>query len=216
MAFDKETRKIRDLSEEAARELAEEVNSMKYEKSRKKKAESLRRGLKANVSICGAISKETGRICSRPPVEGATRCAAHGGCSTGARTPEGKEKALANLNPRANFVTGMYGQFVMSAEEDTFYETMMNHYIDELDLDPANILILDRALRNFILNQRKERVEAEEILNEIQFDIDYDSKFLKHMQALGLDRKFQLSVSNKENNSGGSGIAMLFMNDGDE
>lgn len=196
---------------------AEEVNSMKYPKSRKDKAEKLRKPLSRVDIICGAIERSTGKICTQSPAEGSTngRCARHGGLSTGAVTEEGKQRALANLNPRANLIHGLYSQFTMTLEESDFYVGFMNYYIEELDLDPANMLLLDRALRNFILNQRKERAEAGEIVDESNSYNDYDTKFMRYMQALGMDRKFQVQEKNKGENTGkvAGGIASLFLDD---
>jgi hypothetical protein len=195
-------------------EEVEYINNMKYTKSRKERAEKLRKELGKVDIICGAIEKATGKICSEKPAEGSTngRCARHGGLATGAKTEEGKQKALANLNPRARLIHGMYSRFVMTQEEQDFYEGMMNYYIEELDLDPINILALDRALRNFILNQRKEIAEAGEIVDESQSYNDYDTKFMRWLQTLGLDRKFNISKDHKDN-QGAGGIAMLFMDD---
>ena len=194
----------------------EHINDMKYPKSRRERAEKIRKKLGKVEIICGAIDKRTGKICSKKPAEGSTngRCAQHGGLSTGAVTEEGRQRSLANLNPRANLIHGMYSRFTMTQEENDFYVGFMNWYIEELDLDPANILMLDRALRNFILNQRKEIAEAGEIVDESDSYNDYDSKFMRYMQALGLDRKFNISKDHKDNSSGG-GIAMLFMEDED-
>lgn len=184
----------------------EAINNMKYTKSRKKRAEALRSQLKKIDVICGAIDKSTGKICTNPPYikeDGSTngRCLAHGGNTTGPVTEEGRKRALANLNPRARLIHGLYSRFVMTQEELDFYIYMMNYYTETLDLDPANILLLDRALRNFILNQRKEIAEAHEIVDESQSYNDYDSKFLRYMQALALDRRFKESKDNKENAS---------------
>lgn len=188
----------------------EYINQMKYEKSRKARAEKIRKELGKIDLICGAIMKD-GKICTEPPAEGGNngRCAKHGGLSTGAKTPEGRARALSNLNPRANLIHGLYSRFTMTKEEMEFYESMMNHYIEEYDLDPINILALDRALRNFILNQRKEIAEAGEMLDESQTYNDYDTKFMRWVQVLAFDRKFNLSKEHKDNNSGG--IALLFM-----
>lgn len=199
------------------RKLAEEINGMTYDKSRKKRAEELRKELMKADIICGAIERNTGKICSKDPhvrEDGSSngRCLAHGGNVSGQVTEEGKARALANLNPKARLVHGLYSRFVMSAEENDFYVTMMNHYIEELDLDPANMLLLDRALRNFILNQRKEVAEAGEIVDETNSYNDYDTKFMRYMQALGMDRKFNVSKEHKDNTQQG-GIAMLFMNE---
>lgn len=200
---------LRSKTEKLAQE-ALKVNDMKYEKSRKARAEALRKELSKTSLICGAVSKD-GKICTKEPVEDATRCAQHGGLSTGAVTEEGKARALANLNPRAHFIHGLYSKFTMTVEEKTLYDTMMNHYIETADLDPANIMLMDRALRNFILNQRKERAEEYDIVDETDSYNDYDTKFMRYMQALGLDRKFNVSKEHKDNSSGG--IAMLFTDD---
>ncbi|WP_218924885.1 HGGxSTG domain-containing protein [Priestia megaterium] len=195
-------------------EEVELVNNMKYPKSRKDRAESMRKQLSKVDIICGAIDRSKGKICSKPPVEGAKRCAQHGGLSTGAVTEEGKARALANLDPRASLIHGMYSQFVMTTEEQDFYVGFMNYYIEALDLDPMNILGLDRALRNFILNQRKEIAQAGEIVDESNSYNDYDTKFMRYMQTLGLDRKFNISNEHKDNNkSEASSITMLFMDD---
>jgi hypothetical protein len=45
---------------------------------------------------CGAKTR-TGEPCKRKPELGKRRCRNHGGCSTGARTPEGRARALAAL-----------------------------------------------------------------------------------------------------------------------
>lgn len=208
--------KLRKTAERLLAEV-EHINNMKYTKSRKERAEKLRKQLGKVDIICGAIERATGKICSRPPAEGSTngRCAQHGGLSTGAVTPEGKARSLANLNPRANLIHGLYSRFTMTLEEQEFYEGMMNYYIEELDLDPINVLALDRALRNFILNQRKEIAEAGEIVDESESYNDYDTKFMRWLQALGLDRKFNISKDHKDNNTSGD-IALLFMNDDEE
>lgn len=188
------------------------INDMKYDKSRRSKAEALRKELSKVDIICGAIERSTGKICSKDPVEGAKRCLQHGGASTGAVTEEGRKNSLANLNPRANFVNGLYGRFVMTSEEALFYETMMNYYIEEADLDPANILLMDRAMRNFILNQRQEQAQENEEVYTSEYQQDYDSKFMRYMQALGLDRKFNVSKDHKDNGSSGD-ISLLFMDE---
>lgn len=189
----------------------EEINSMKYTKSRQQRAEAMRKELQKVDIICGAIERSTGKICSSEPAEGATngRCARHGGLATGPTSEEGKQRALANLDPRAGLIHGMYSRFVMTLEEETFYVGFMNYYIEELDLDPANMLLLDRALRNFILNQRKELAEAGEIVDESNSYNDYDTKFMRYMQALGLDRKFNVSKEHKDN-KGDVDLSLIF------
>lgn len=177
---------------------AEEINDMQYEKSRKSKAEFLRKELKEVKTICGAISAN-GKICTVSPVDGAARCAQHGGMATGPTTEEGKLRAQANLSPLAAMIHGMYAKFVFTVEEQAFYEYMMSAYEEAYELDLANLMLLDRALRNFILNQRKEIALAGQQVDESNSYNDYDTKFLRYMQALGFDRKFNMSKENKNN-----------------
>jgi hypothetical protein len=213
--------RLKSISEKDAEKLLSEVelvNNMKYPKSRKDRSEALRQQLSKVDLICGAIEKSTGKICTNEPAEGGTngRCKKHGGLSTGAVTEEGKQRALANLDPRANLIHGMYSRFTMTLEESDFYVGFMNWYIEELDLDPANMLLLDRALRNFILNQRKEIAEAGEIVDESNSYNDYDTKFMRYMQALGLDRKFNVSKEHKDN-KGDVDLSLIFdMGSGEE
>lgn len=195
--------------EENPHEVVAEINDMTYEKSRKDKAEFIRKQVGQMKVICGAI-KQNGRICSETPVEGKARCAQHGGLSTGAVTEEGKQRALANLSPMANMIHGLYARFQFTEEESLFYVTMMSHYEQEYELDMANLMLLDRALRNFILNQRKEIAKAGEIVDESNSYNDYDTKFLRYMQALGFDRKFNMSKENKENKGDNVNLNVLF------
>lgn len=190
------------------------INNMKYAKSRRKRIEAIRKQLKRITVICGAIEQTTGKVCTKKPhtrEDGSSngRCIAHGGDSNGPATAEGKARALANLHPQAKIVTGLYTHFSMTQEELDFYVHMMNHYINAYELDPINTLLLDRGVRNFILNQRKERAEAHEILEEDKAYNDYDSKFLRYMQALGLDRKFNLSKEHKDNGPSMTDLAVL-------
>ncbi|EOQ01011.1 HGGxSTG domain-containing protein [Bacillus cereus] len=186
-----------------AKKTVEEINGMAYDTARKNKVTAhIKNELKKVTIICGAVRADTGKICSNEPVEGAARCAMHGGYSTGPTSEEGKKRALANLNPRANLVHGLNSKFVMTQEENALYTGLMNHYIEELDLDPMNIIILHRAIMNLIMNERREIAKEGEILDESQSMNDYDSKFLRFAQALGMDRKFQVSTSHKDNQKG--------------
>jgi hypothetical protein len=210
MSDERTAKALRSHAEKLVSEV-DTINGMKYEKSRKARAEAMRKELQKVDIICGAIERSTGKICTKAPAEGSTngRCTQHGGLSTGAVTEEGKQRALANLDPRAGLIHGMYSRFVMTVEESDFYVGFMNYYIEELDLDPANMLLLDRALRNFILNQRKELAEAGEIVDESNSYNDYDTKFMRYMQALGLDRKFNVSKEHKDN-KGDVDLSLIF------
>ncbi|QNI20422.1 hypothetical protein [Bacillus phage 1_ICo-2020] len=181
----------------------EEINNMQYDKSRKDKiTPHVKNEFKKHTIICGAVQSATGKICSKPPVEGAARCAQHGGLATGPKTEEGKKRALAKLNPMAALVHGLNSRFVMTVEEEELYSAMMNLGIEKFQLDEFNIIMLHRGLMALILNERKEIAAAGEIIDESNSYNDYDSKFLKYMQALGLDRKFNESTNNKNNDKG--------------
>lgn len=187
-----------------------EINNMKYDKPRKDKVTPhIKNELKKVTIICGAVRKDNGKICSNPPVEGAARCAAHGGHSTGPTSEEGKQRAIANLNPQAALIHGLNAKFVMTVEEEALYSGLMNYAIEELDLDPMNIILMHRALMNLIKNERKEVAQAGEMLDETDSYQDFDSKFLKYVQALGMDRKFNVSVNHKDNNKG-TNLNVLF------
>jgi len=185
-------------------EEVDNINDMTYAKSRKKRAELIKKQLKNVKVICGAINRE-GKVCTKVPhtkEDGSSngRCLEHGGNTNGPVTPEGRRKALSKLNPQAHMVFGLYSRFVMSEEEMDFYVGMMNYYIEALQLDLGNILLLDRAIRNFIINQRREiALNEEDSLAESQSYNDYDTKFLRYMQALGVDRKFNESRDNSSN-----------------
>ncbi|WP_130067472.1 HGGxSTG domain-containing protein [Bacillus albus] len=199
---DAEKRLISKLRKDAKTTVAE-INNMKYDKPRKDKiTPHIKNELKKVTIICGAVSSANGKICSNPPVEGAARCAAHGGYSTGPVSEEGKKNALSNLHPQAALVHGLNSRFVMTVEEEALYTGLMNIGIEKYNLDEFNTIILHRGLMNLILNERKEIAKAGEIIDESNSYNDYDSKFLKYMQALGLDRKFNESTNNKNNDKG--------------
>lgn len=207
---DAEKRLISKIRSDAHKTVAE-INGMAYDTARKNKVTAhIKNELKKVTIICGAVRKDTGKICSNEPVEGAARCAIHGGHSTGPKTEEGKRNAIANLNPRANLVHGLNSKFVMTVEEEALYAGLMNHAIETLDLDPFNVIILHRGLMNLILNERREIALAGEIVDEASAMNDYDSKFLRYMQALGLDRKFNESKENKNNKGDGVNLNVLF------
>ncbi|HHQ8913287.1 TPA: HGGxSTG domain-containing protein [Bacillus cereus] len=179
---------------------ATEINSMQYDTARKNKVTPhIKNEFKKATIICGAVRKDTGKICPNPPVEGSARCAAHGGYSTGPVSEDGKKRALANLNPQAALVHGLNARFVFTVEEEALYTGLMNYAIEELQLDQMNIILMHRAIMNLIKNERKEVAQAGEILDESDSYQDFDSKFLKYVQALGMDRKFNISNSHKDN-----------------
>ena len=59
---------------------------------------------------CGARRRRDGRPCQALSVPGKRRCRWHGGCSTGARTPEGRARSLRNLRQFSAPLTPADGQ----------------------------------------------------------------------------------------------------------
>lgn len=55
------------------------------------------RGLGEQRIICGARRRRDGNPCQSQSVPGKRRCKWHGGCSTGPRTAEGRERSMRNL-----------------------------------------------------------------------------------------------------------------------
>ncbi|RXF11113.1 hypothetical protein EG878_14755 [Enterococcus faecalis] len=182
----------------------------------------LKKDAKKADKICGAWIADKNRICSESPhikEDGTSngRCLAHGGNTTGPKTEEGKKRAIANLHPMANMIYGLYkDKFIFTMEEEEFYTEMMNVYITTYNLDMANIMLLDRALRNFIMNSRREVANADQEVQETESYSDFDAKHLRYMQALAFDRKFNQSISNADNAQKIDLAAMFLPTDQDE
>lgn len=127
------------------------------------------RELKKNKEICGALSN-SGKICINKPhykENGTTngRCIWHGGKSTGAKTKEGKKKALDNLRGKSP-VHGLYTKDFLSTLTDD--EIAFMHWLEEgvkahyevstpLEETALQMLIME-ALRHFrMVNTRFEK-----------------------------------------------------------
>jgi hypothetical protein len=83
--------------------------------------------LQKETVICGALKRKDGvySACLRSPVEGAQRCAWHGGNSLAGeeRTPAQKLVTMKYLRPEASFVHGLY------SEESTFVKSLTDEEI---------------------------------------------------------------------------------------
>lgn len=173
----------------------------------------LRGKLKKVPKICGAI-QGGGKVCMRSPYikeDGTTngRCAVHSGKGTGAKTKEGREKALSKLNPKARLIHGVYSADFkdnLTAEEVKFYNDTMDWFLEDNELDPVNIALLDRYILNFIKQARKDSIK---FLDESPSYNDFETKMIRLAETLGLNRKFQLSRENSTNTSNVD-ISMLF------
>ncbi|MBO1511544.1 HGGxSTG domain-containing protein [Metabacillus bambusae] len=173
------------------------------EEQKEEKLLELKRGLKKEATICGAM-KNTGKICLREPFikdDGSTngRCQFHGGKSTGATTEEGRLKQMANLEPKANLIHGVYSKdfkSMLTQEEVGLYNYIVNWFCDNFEVDPINLGLLDR----YIMNQIKAlRLDSIDFLRESREYNDVEMKMLRFAESLGLNKRFKDSKENKDN-----------------
>jgi len=144
---------------------------------------------------CTAKSKQTGFQCKNWAMDGKTKCKYHGG-ATPPRTQEQKDAMKGNTYALKH---GIYSNKLLTPEEHDWYEKTMKSWTEKYQLDEVNQLLLDRALRNYIRQARKELFEAENgMVDERGILIDNDSKFIKYISMLGLDRKFNMTLKKEE------------------
>ncbi|USL32933.1 HGGxSTG domain-containing protein [Priestia megaterium] len=178
------------------------------EENQEEALEELKKKLKKVPAICGAVMGGS-KVCMRKPISDNGRCAVHGGKATGAKTEEGREKALSKLNPKANLIHGIYSadfKDKLTKEEVEFYNETMEWFLKDNELDPVNIALLDRYILNFIKQARKDSVK---FLDESPSYNDFETKMIRFAETLGLNKKFRDSKDNKGNTSNFD-ITMLF------
>ncbi|MGG3446283.1 hypothetical protein [Bacillus nitratireducens] len=120
----------------------------------------------------------------------------------GARTPEGKAKALKNLTP-GNYIHGLYLKDFkadLSQEENDWYKATFDHYKENYELGKLDLETLDLALINLIKARRK-NANMEYAINEKVSMVDFEARYLRQIDELGLSRKYRLSKGNIENKS---------------
>lgn len=144
---------------------------------------------------CTAKSKQTGEQCKNWAVEGKTKCRFHGG-KTPPRTEEQKAKHRGNTYALKH---GIYSNKLLTEEEKSFYYSKMEEWTKKYNLDEPNQLLLDRALRTYIKQARKDAYDLEKgEFTERGVVLDNESKFQKYMDMLGLSRKFNLQLKQDE------------------
>jgi hypothetical protein len=146
-----------------------------------------------NEVICGALTG-SGKVCIRAPYikeDGSTngKCYAHGGKSTGARTEEGKKKAIKNLRARTP-VHGLYSKNfleTLSEEELAFMQWMEDsvkaRYEIETALEETSLqMLIMEAVRHFrMVNTKFEK--------ETKHASEYLTKFLRIIETQGWRKK---------------------------
>ncbi|MFT4417044.1 HGGxSTG domain-containing protein [Fredinandcohnia humi] len=175
----------------------------------------LKKVMKKTASICGAL-KKNGTVCHRQPwinPDGSTngRCASHSGKYSGQKTEEGRLRSLANLNPKARLIHGMYSETLkeqLTKEEAEFYNAMVDEFCEKYpeSADLANLNLLHRFSINTIKTMRMESVD---FMKESKSQNSFESMILRFAETLGLNKKFKDSKENKDNKSDIS-LAMLF------
>ena len=199
-----------------SQELQRKIEAFEGE-TEEKKIKETKKLMKKEPEICGAL-QGNGTVCVKAPyvlpsgsING--RCASHGGKVTGQTTEEGRLKSLANLNPKARLVHGMYSEEFKSKftkEEVEFYNEMINWFFETFpeDTDPVNVSLLSGYATTVI---KKMRQESTDFTRESRSQNSFDRLMMSFANELGLNKKYRDSKQNKDNSK--SGVAMLFMED---
>ena len=119
---------------------------------------------------------------------------------TGPKTKEGKAKALKNLTP-GNYIHGLYLKDFradLTQEENQWYKEMFEHYKENYELDKLDLETLDLALINLIKARRKNVNMAYAVGEKVSM-VDFEARYLRQVDELGLSRKYRLSKNNSEN-----------------
>ncbi|GAA1379936.1 hypothetical protein GCM10009597_32490 [Peribacillus frigoritolerans] len=122
---------------------------------------------------------------------------------------------MANLNSKAALVHGIYSQSFkdqLTKEEVEFYNETVEWFLEENEIDPVNLAMLDRYIFNFIKQARK---DSANFLDESPSYNDFETKLIRLAESLGLNRKFTKSKENKDNASIVS-LTDLFMDEEDK
>lgn len=121
----------------------------------------------------------------------------------GPQTEEGKKKSLSNLTP-GNYIHGLYLKDFkadLSQEENDWYKEMFDHYQENYELDKLDLETLDLALINLIKARRKNGSSLEYAVQEKVSMVDFEARYLRQVDELGLSRKYKLSKGNVNNKS---------------
>ncbi|MGY1461785.1 HGGxSTG domain-containing protein [Bacillus toyonensis] len=166
---------------------------------------TIKKELKAEDSICGAIKGNNTVCVNKPSNEKNLRCRYHGGKSTGATTEEGKKKMKENLAKGRQPIHGLYQKdflATLTEEEKDWYSDTMQWYKDNYeDLDPLDISKIDLALINTLKSWRKNGKSMDYAVNERVSMADFESRMIRLLDDLGMSRKFRKSRDNASNST---------------
>jgi hypothetical protein len=185
--------KFRDLSTELQAKVKTLEMIAEKEGKDEAKVHEYYRDLKKSTVICGALTTSN-KICTNKPYykeDGTTngRCIIHGGKSTGAKTKEGREKAIANLRGRSP-VHGLYTKDFLSTLTDDeiafmqwLEEGVRAYYEVSTPLEETALqMLITEAMKHFrIVNTRFEK--------ESKYTSEPLTKFLRIIETQGWRRK---------------------------
>jgi len=124
---------------------------------------------------------------------------------------------LANLNPKANTIHGIYSKEfkdMLTQEETELYNLLMDYYLDNYESDPFNMALVDRYALNLI---KVARLDSKQFLKDSQSYNDPETKLIRYIETLGLNNKFKMSKENKNNKGEDVNLNVLFdMGDGNQ
>lgn len=160
--------------------------------------------LQISPSFCGFADWTSGqlRICKNPPFNPANG-RANGRCKQHYMSGElqYQDRAIEKIHDaEVKAIYLSYQDKFMTEQEKALYIAVMNWFTkEEEDYTPIDLMVLDRGLRSYINAVRKE-MQADDfgVPTVRKDDIDFDTKFLRAITTLGLDRKFRISKKPKE------------------
>ncbi|TCP28796.1 hypothetical protein EV207_11522 [Scopulibacillus darangshiensis] len=204
-------------------ELQKKIEALEGETD-KSKIKELKDLMKLEPEVCGALQKN-GQVCVKAPWRNENgeinngRCAVHKGKPNThiSKDPERRAKQLANLNPKAGLIHGMYSKDFkdkFTKEEVEFYNETVNWFVDTYpeDADPINLNLLHRYAINAIKTMRQ---ESTDFLKESRSQNSFEKLMSSFVNDLGLNKRYKDSKENKDNKQDIS-LAMLFDTDDNE
>jgi len=163
--------------------------------------------LEVSQSFCGFVDWTTGqmKVCKHPPFtpangRGNGRCKQHF-MSGQLQYQDTMLQKIEEAQVKAIFLS--YQDKFMTQQEKMLYISIMNWFTqEEPEYTPIDLMVLDRGLRSYINAVRKEIDSPEFGVPTVRKDdIDFDTKFLRAITTLGLDRKFRMSKKKGDDKS---------------
>lgn len=175
--------------------------------------------LEKSVSYCGFVDWSSGkmRVCKHSPFtpangRGNGRCKQHF-MSGQLQYQDTMLQKIEEAQVKAIYLS--YQDKFMTQQEKMLYISIMNWFTqEEPEYTPIDLMVLDRGLRSYINAVRKEIDSPEFGVPTVRKDdIDFDTKFLRAITTLGLDRKFRQS---KKKDTSGDNVTIFDIMGDDE